>query len=616
MSGNTEMLHHPLVAHVAQDREVYQMNYIMSGLNELQSITYQDSSITGATNPSSAYFNIKPPYGSIMDRNILLELQVQVTAGGGTTNIGDYFCPKSMPANRLIDTCQLKINSSAITSEPSKYVSALSQYKTNQEFLKKFRSLSPTEPDHVNRYSNCAVYSCFKAINTNATNAGLNPATMNTQAWGDAPLSPFSNSSRSAYDYDCRGAFPYKRTSATQRTYTFTEPLLNPFCMQREDTACSHVTDLTVQLNFTSQMERAFSQIFEIAQRPCSTTGDTLNTSHSFDTTGTQSANLAQGGGTFTVSIISAKLIVKMGTPSIPLSIKQAVQYNEFQPMTQALTTDFSDGSAKTVTFTTQRLSCIPSHIFIYARPALSIQNRYQADAFLAISNVNITINNKAGILSNMTQAQLYNMSVENGVNMSWGQWSQRVGSILCLAMGRDVVQLLPGCLEVMDITFSVTLQNTTLFDYSGGSYLGAGATTAPVLADQLDKSITSWELVLLNVYPATLTLEDNFAAKNIGITAAEAADAIREGPSVRPLNEVSQATGGSFGDWLHRTAHSGWHAVKKYAGPVAHMVANVAGAVPVVGSLAHLAADSLSHGSGALGGSRRQPRGRGLLLN
>ena len=76
-----------------------------------------------------------------------------------------------------------------------------------------------------------------------------------------------------------------------------------------------------------------------------------------------------------------------------------------------------------------------------------------------------------------MTQQQLYNISVENGINMSWGQWSQRVGSILCLAMGKDVVQLLPGVKELMDITFNINMTNTTYFDYSKQSY---GALTGP----------------------------------------------------------------------------------------------------------------------------------------
>jgi len=211
----TEMVHHPLVAHVAQDREVFQKNYIMSGLQELQNITYQDQSVSGTA--SSAYFSIKPPYGSLIDRNILLELTVKVTVTGGATSFGDYFCPKAMPANRMIDTCQIKVNGTAITSEPGRYVGALSQFKSSQEFIKKFRSLSPTEPDHCNRYSNCAIYPCLKAIRANGTNAGPDPAALNTPVWTDTPLSPFGNTSKSTADYECRGAFPYTRNSATER---------------------------------------------------------------------------------------------------------------------------------------------------------------------------------------------------------------------------------------------------------------------------------------------------------------------------------------------------------------------------------------------------------------
>ncbi len=98
----TEMVHHPLVAHVAQDREIYHKNYIMSGLQELQSIIYTDASITAATPAkSSAYFTVKPPYGSLVDRNILLELQVQVTSAAGSSSFGNYFAPKAMPARYL-----------------------------------------------------------------------------------------------------------------------------------------------------------------------------------------------------------------------------------------------------------------------------------------------------------------------------------------------------------------------------------------------------------------------------------------------------------------------------------------------------------------------------------
>ena len=86
----TENILHPLTAHTAQEREVVHKNYIMSGLQELQANYYQDNSVSN----SSAYFTIKPPLGNtLMDRNILLELTVQVVAAGGY-NFGTFFAPK------------------------------------------------------------------------------------------------------------------------------------------------------------------------------------------------------------------------------------------------------------------------------------------------------------------------------------------------------------------------------------------------------------------------------------------------------------------------------------------------------------------------------------------
>ena len=174
----------------------------------------------------------------------------------------------------------------------------------------------------------------MKAIRINGTNAGPDPAGLNAQAWEDTPLSPFGNSSRATADYDCRGAFPYKRNSALEREYTFTEPLLNPFIMRREDTACAHITDLAIQLNFGSNLDRAFSHLYEVAQRPCDAAAAAgVATSNSFNgKAATLTPDVAQGGaGAFTITITAAKIHVKMGTPSIPLSIKQAVNYNEFQ---------------------------------------------------------------------------------------------------------------------------------------------------------------------------------------------------------------------------------------------------------------------------------------------
>jgi len=218
---------------------------------------------------------------------------------------------------------------------------------------------------------------------------------------------------------------------------------------------------------------------------------------------------------------------------------------------------------------------------------------------------------NKTGILSGMQPQQLYNISAENGINMSWGQWSKRVGSILCLNFGKDIVQLLPGVRETLDFSFTIGLQDTTNYDCTGTYPPIVGAVPNAALGTN-DQSIV-WELCMLSVFPATMTVSEGMAIKQIGISPAEAQDAIDAGPSMETLSEVNQAVGGGFSDWLSRNSHKAWTGVKKYAGPVAQAANALAAANPALAPMAQ-AANMVSSAVGS--GSYRRTRGGGLLLN
>ena len=103
MSGvNTEAVLHPLIASSAEARETVHTQYTLAGCAELTSIITKDNSITTSSSSSSAYFNVRPPIGSILDRQMLLELTVRVEATGGT--FGQYFAPRQWPVNRAIDS--------------------------------------------------------------------------------------------------------------------------------------------------------------------------------------------------------------------------------------------------------------------------------------------------------------------------------------------------------------------------------------------------------------------------------------------------------------------------------------------------------------------------------
>ena len=68
------------------------------------------------------------------------------------------------------------------------------------------------------------------------------------------------------------------------------------------------------------------------------------------------------------------------------------------------------------------QLNMIPDKLIIYCKRR-DMTTSY-ADAFLTITGININFNNNAGLLSSMTQHQLYKASVNSGLHMSWQEFS------------------------------------------------------------------------------------------------------------------------------------------------------------------------------------------------
>ena len=76
----------------------------------------------------------------------------------------------------------------------------------------------------------------------------------------------------------------------------------------------------------------------------------------------------------------------------------------------------FADPPKAVVRSNNIQLNVIPDKLIIFCR-RLNMDCGY-ADAYLSITNVNINFNNNAGLLSNMTQEQLYKASVQSGLKI------------------------------------------------------------------------------------------------------------------------------------------------------------------------------------------------------
>jgi len=92
-------------------------------------------------------------------------------------------------------------------------------------------------------------------------------------------------------------------------------------------------------------------------------------------------------------------------------------------------------------------------------------QNCLRSKAFCGIKNVNITFNSLTGILNNASQHQLYEYSLETGLEMSFPQFQKYRGSVIALRFGSHIPlinpDLAPGCRGSYNFQVSVQAYNT-----------------------------------------------------------------------------------------------------------------------------------------------------------
>ena len=144
------------------------------------------------------------------------------------------------------------------------------------------------------------------------------------------------------------------------------------------------------------------------------------------------------------VNILSAIMNYFVLTPnnfSNPYSLSQRYEYPYHQILTQPASspTTIASGASANIMTGVYDLNSIPSRIYLFVRQQNSDLTIYTSDVFAQINNINITWDNRSGLLSAATSDQLYRMSSQHGSDQSWAQWSQYQGSVLCIEMGSDI---------------------------------------------------------------------------------------------------------------------------------------------------------------------------------
>lgn len=533
----------------------------------------------GAT---SHVYNIQvPSEQTLLDRRVLWQstatVQVQVVCGASTPaglNLFDYgnrVALSAFPLQSMTSTMTATINNNSVTINQQDTLPIINRMLDRHE-LARYNGYCPNAYDTTKNYSD-AVGSNANVLGSwiQSTDNDLNPR----GSWVlDSVTAPAGGLVTAG------GA----QTITFTVTFTSTEPLLlSPFIYA--DPKSNNQAIYGIQnLNFQFNMQPT-NRALRFAGFP-----------------GVSSLS-------YTVTPLSfnnSQLLLNFLTPhpSDLIPARNVVPYYELpryisnsQPALPAV----AGGVPGKATFSSQslQLNQIPDKLFIFVRKALGSQTPTDSDFFIPITSVRINWNNQSGILSSALSQDLYQMTIQNGANLSWYEFSGRAnvssaipypagattpgdyivtaGGFLCLEFGKDI-QITedfyaPGSLGNFNLQVLIDVVNWDDVAYSAGAL----------------------EMVIITMNSGVFVCERGTSASYLGIlTKSDVLDASSQ--EAYTASDVERMVGGGFLDSL-----------KSVAGMVAPKALPVAKAL--LGSMDNPYAKTGAEVLGALGFAK--PRGK-----
>lgn len=399
-------------------------------------VSFKQVSSTSLSNSSCSITAPPPSPSTLVDRKVFLKLRAELTFTGtsaGSSNLlqSGYDALRSYPISSILDVLTVRINDTAVSVNWNDVQTALLKYNNNELNREQDYSMVPTYQDQASSYNDL--------VNTIRNPLGQYGETPDGSIMGRGGFAPVS--------------FTNTPTSAVL-VYDLCEPLfLSPFIFGHgNESAFVGVQTLDFNFSWVSDLTRIWSH--------ATASGNTISS--------------------ISVNLQSASLLFKYISLPETMSIPKSVSYPYFviNRYPTSVSSAFSALEQRTVSSQNIQLNSIPRRIYIYARKSNSSLSYTDPDVFLGIEGISLNWNNRAGLLSGATKQQLYQISLKNGCNMSWAQWSGErtpffsgssnssfatVGSVVCLSFAQDVGLMdteAPGINGTYQLQIDVQLKN------------------------------------------------------------------------------------------------------------------------------------------------------------
>jgi len=347
-----------------------------------------DSSSLNQTN-----WSFQPPSTKIIvDRHIQLRCRVRITAVDGVFERGVATALRQAPLASITESLTVNLNGGSINDSVSRRIHAMLQYGNNSETRRKCFSKTAGMPDQYQEYEDWQ----------NPVIGGSNRNVF--AAYGENANEP------------TRGSVVPISATATELVYEITEPLfVSPMLTGFEgpQSGMTNVNQIDINIKWVSNISRILSHY--------NTQGNTLTQVNvEFDQV--------------------PQLLVNYLTPdnSYPLPNLQLLEYSKYNDYIKVQGVA-QPGAQQQAVSDSIKLNQIPKHILLYLKRSDATSTFLTTDTFARIDSVNVLWNNESSLFSTYSSQGLYDIASNNGVNVSYPQWSQHTGGVLMINFGGDL---------------------------------------------------------------------------------------------------------------------------------------------------------------------------------
>jgi hypothetical protein len=477
-------------------------------------------------NNSQISITANPPSRDIVvNRRAYIRASFQLTITGTAGANGLMIQPKkdgprSYPITRSLNTVQCTLNNDQYSSTPNQYWQALCRYQP-EEVLEELHSMTPAFPDQFQEFSQA----WDPAVGGSYLNA--------LGGYGDNKTTPRGGFSGYQVVSDSGGVAVVNITCC--------EPvMMSPFNFNK-----------TYKNGFIGVQNMSF--VFSFAELSSALwCHDNTTAGHSTITS-------------IVPNITAYAVLLNFASMPMNMPIPQAISWSYYEVVPYSSPeSSLAPGASTTLTLQSLQLKSVPKRVYIFAQESLNNKLFAQGgcnktDTFAAISNLNVTFNNKVGLFSTATQQDLYQLSLRNGNHQNWSAFSNFQGSVIAIE-GRD--------LSLDEMTSSGVIGNFQV-------------TVQSTITNTNPSRTIAYQLWMAVVYEGAVELSNGSFSHRVGLFSAKD---ILEAPSVHGSIQNASVYGGSFFGDIGSFFKKGYETVAPIAQTAIDVGKKVAPLLPLVG--------------------------------